>query len=151
MISATRHWIKQAARGLGSMGMAVSLMGFPATCTGPNQSLVDPMNENELAIYDESGHANTVSKPKTWTVYCEREDGAKSKFTVSSELSEQIRASLKKNSEQDSHTESKSGDEKEIVLDELSQNSDPFGESTVECGKLLTLLAIFATIHKQHP
>lgn len=151
MIATTYPWIKQVARALGIMSLALFLMGFPATCTGPNQALFNSMNETELAIHDDSGQANTVSKPKTWTVFCEREDGAKSKFTVSSELSEQISASLEENSGQDSHKDLKSGDAKEIFLDASSQNPDPFGESSVKCGKLLTLLAIFATVHKQHP
>jgi len=107
------------------------------------------MDEKELAIHHDSKQANPVSKPKTWTVYCEREDGAKSKFTVSSELSEQISASLKENASKKSSTKIKSKDAKEIVLDVPSKDSDPFGESTVKCGKLLTLLAIFATIHKK--
>ncbi|MEC4672803.1 MAG: hypothetical protein VST68_01315 [Nitrospirota bacterium] len=151
MISVTTHRIKQVVRPLGIMGMAISLMGFPATCTGPNQSLFNSMDEKELAVHDDSGQGKAGSKPKTWTVYCERKDGAKSKFTVSSELSEQISASLKEDSAQKSSTKGTSKKEKEIALDASSKDSDPFGESTVKCGKLLTLLAIFATVHKQHP
>lgn len=127
-------------------------MGFPATCTGPNQSLLGSMNDQELAVHEESGQANPVSKPKTWTVYCQREDGATSKFTVSAELSDQIE-SIQKSQEfkslQNARALQTPKEGKEIVLDGTAQSSDPFEESKLKCGKLLTLLAIFATVHKQ--
>ena len=135
-----------------TVGLAMSLMGFPATCTGPNQSLFGSMNDQELAVHEESGQANPVSKPKTWTVYCEREDGATSKFTVSAELSDQLEA-LQNSAEEKSRQKSKpdlpANEGQEVVLDRTAQNLDPFEESKLKCGKLLTLLAIFATVHKQ--
>ena len=135
-----------------AVALAIALLGFPATCTGPNQSLLGTMNDQELAVHEESGQANPVSKPKTWTVYCQREDGATSKFTVSAELSDQLEAlqnSAENKTPQKTPVSSPSKEGQEVVLDGTAQNLDPFEESKLKCGKLLTLLAIFATVHKQ--
>ena len=92
-------------------------------------------------------------KAKRWTVPCEREDGTKGIFRVSSNVTVEV-SSLEFESDaeaDDMVAKPPSPNLHAEISEEDSEDEDPFGNPTLKCGKLLTLLAIFASGEFQSP
>lgn len=113
----------------------------------PGSSHVE--DSQEMSV--EAGNSKAKAKPRSWTVHCEREDGTQGIFRVSSNVKDQA-----------SPMELESKAEKEEIPQEAStqkveesspnpDDADPFGSPSLKCGRLLTLLAIFATAESLAP
>lgn len=90
-------------------------------------------------------------KAHTWTVPCEREDGTQGIFRVSSKVTDkESPLDLESTTETVDKVENPpSPNIKEPASAEDPKDEDPFGNPTLKCGRLLTLLAIFATADSQ--
>lgn len=86
------------------------------------------------------------SKTQRWTVPCEREDGSRGIFLVSSKVPREA-SSLVLDEKVEVNAIEKPPTPNLTDRSPVSAESeeDPFGNPTLKCGRLLTLLAIFAS------
>ena len=99
------------------------------------------------AATSQAGNENAELKPKKWTVPCEREDGTQGIFQVSSNVpDENSPLDLEANPTNGEMAEKPPAPNLQLEASvEESDDEDPFGSPTLKCGRLLTLLAIFAS------
>lgn len=98
------------------------------------------------------GNMGEKPKPKSWTVHCEREDGTQGIFRVSSNLPQNASTgdpNAKAKAEKATQQAEAVTMENEAPAN--PDDEDPFGSPTLKCGRLLTLLAIFATAESASP
>ncbi len=91
--------------------------------------------------------SQVAPKPQRWTILCERDDGTQGVFRVTSKVTNEVSSPLgpAKSAETGEATPESPSPE---IEDETSANpgeDDPFGNPTLKCGRLLTLLAFFGT------
>lgn len=90
-------------------------------------------------------------KPQKWTVPCERDDGSQGIFLVSSKVPDVMSP---QNLEQPAEVEEMPEAPPSLNMNNAAsvepEDDDPFGYPKLKCGKLLTLLSIFATTDS-HP
>jgi hypothetical protein len=91
------------------------------------------------------------SHGKRWTVHCEREDGSQGLFRVSSDVSDEASSlDLESQPAAGQVVENPPTPKIETESAPALKDEDPFGSPTLKCGRLLTLLAIFAIGESQN-
>jgi len=110
-----------------------------------------PMDESKH-ISAVQGHAKGKPTPRRWTVLCERDDGTQGIFRVSSNLYDSsipVPSTVQGEPQEGVQDASSEPTGSESTMND--EHEDPFGSPTLKCGKLLTLLAIFATAEATVP
>ena len=122
--------------------LCLSVFSLIGSMLGPQAPL--HAEESEVSM-DQSANDRVATKPQRWTIICEREDGTQGVFRILSNLTDETsplertpHAELGETTKESSSQEME--DETPAILDE-----DPFGNPTLHCGRLLTLLALFGT------
>ena len=139
------NWLSrniQVSLGMVWVVLCLSVFSLIGSMLGPQ--VPSHAEESEISI-DQSAHDRVATKPKRWTILCEREDGSQGVFRVLSNLTDKASpldpASFAKTGETIKESSSQNlEDEIPETLDE-----DPFGDPMLQCGRLLTLLALFRT------
>lgn len=129
---------------LGMLGVALCLLVFSLLGNVLGQQTTSHPEKSEVAS-DKSAKVSVETKRQRWTIICEREDGTQGVFRILSNLTDETsplertpHAELGETTKESSSQEME--DETPAILDE-----DPFGNPTLHCGRLLTLLALFGT------
>ena len=107
--------------------------------------------EESKEVSVEAKNAKSKAKPRSWTVHCEREDGTQGIFRVSSNVNDDASPLEPK---PEAGTEEQAQEASSATTEEAPANpddEDPFGNPTLKCGRLLTLLSIFATAESLAP
>ncbi len=128
---------------IGLLGVALCVFAVIPSGSVLGEEVVLQVQESKVGMAQASG-VRAKSKTHKWTVPCEREDGTQGIFRVSSNVTDED-SSL----DLETNTESAEIAEKPPtpnIQDPVPSESeeDPFGNPTLKCGRLLTLLAIFA-------
>ena len=108
--------------------------------------------EESKEVSVEAGNSNGNIKSRSWTVHCEREDGTQGIFRVSSNVhneSSPQEVESERQTEKVAHKATSESDGK--TASPKADYEDPFGSPALKCGRLLTLLAIFATAESSAP
>jgi len=130
--------------GISGVAFCLSMMFF----TGSLLSQQAPSLAEDGTL-DQSGKAPVETTPQQWTILCEREDGTQGVFRISSKLTNTpspLEPALPAEivpAQEHSPQEMK---EESPAIDE-----DPFGNPTLKCGRLLTLLAFFGSAETSNP
>ena len=129
---------------LGMLWVALCLSVFSLLGSVLGQQTTSHAEKSEVAS-DKSAKVSVETKRQRWTIICEREDGTQGVFRILSNLTDETsplermpHAELGEATKESSSQEME--DETPAILEE-----DPFGNPTLHCGRLLTLLALFGT------
>ena len=138
-------WLSRNLKGaLGMLGVALCLLVFSLLGNVLGQQTTSHPEKSEVAS-DKSAKVSVETKRQRWTIICEREDGTQGVFRILSNLTDETsplertpHAELGEATKESSSQEME--DENPAIPDE-----DPFGNPTLHCERLLTLLALFGT------
>ncbi len=138
----------QVALGMLWVVLFLSVFSLIGSVLGPQAPL--HAEESDVASA-KSANATVATKPQRWTILCERDDGTQGVFRILSNLTDEG-SSLEPMSpaETGEATKESSSQEMEDETPEIP-DEDPFGNSTLHCGRLLTLLALFGTEETSTP
>lgn len=131
------------------LGVVFCLLIASATGNVFGQETTSQTTESN-GVSEKSSTPPEKAHGKRWTVHCEREDGSQGLFRVSSDVTDEA-SPLDLESNPESKPETGPMVEKppipniEIEPAAAPKDEDPFGSPTLKCGRLLTLLAIFAS------
>ncbi len=136
-----------------TLGMAGAVLVVSVFCLSGSvmgQQAASLIEESEIHA-ETSATPSVEAKARRWTILCEREDGTQGIFRVSSNLPDDaspLKGQLPVEMGEES-TESSS----QPLEDEFPEvpDEDPFDDPTLKCGRLLSLLAIFATAESLDP
>ncbi|MDT7043159.1 hypothetical protein [Candidatus Nitronereus thalassa] len=129
------------------MGVVFCLLVSSATGDVLGQETSSQATQSEIATAN-SAISLGKSNGKRWTVHCEREDGSQGIFRVSSDITDEA-SPLDIESQPAAPQVAKAPPTPKPKIESepavAPKDEDPFGSPTLKCGRLLTLLAIFAT------
>ncbi len=135
---------------IGLLGVALCVFAVIPSGSVLGEDRVSQVQESKVGE-EQTSVVRAKSQTHKWTVPCEREDGTQGIFRVSSNVADE-------NSSLDFETDTESAEIAEkpptpnIQAPVPSESEeDPFGNPTLKCGRLLTLLAIFAHGESQAP
>jgi len=136
---------------LGMVWVALCLSVFALMGSVLGQQTPSNAEESEVAS-DKSAKTNVETKRQRWTILCEREDGTQGVFRILSNLNGEA-SPLEPMPHSETGETTKESSSQEEMEDEIHEtlDEDPFGNPTLHCGRLLTLLALFGTEETSTP
>ncbi len=144
MVMITKWLSRNFQVSLGMLWVALCLSVFALIGSVLGQQTSSNAEESEVAS-DKSAKTNVETKRQRWTILCEREDGTQGVFRILSNLADEASPlEPMPHSETGEATKESSSQEMEDEIPE-TLDEDPFGNPTLHCGRLLTLLALFGT------
>ena len=144
-------WLSRNLKGaLGMLGVALCLLVFSLLGNVLGQQTTSHPEKSEVAS-DKSAKVSVETKRQRWTIICEREDGTQGVFRILSNLTDETSPLERTPHAELGEATKESSSQK--VEDEIPEtlDEDPFGNSMLHCGRLLTLLALFGTEETSTP
>ena len=127
---------------LGMLWVVLCLSVFSLIGSVLGQQTTSHAEESEVAS-DKSAKVSVETKRQRWTIICEREDGTQGVFRILSNLTDEASPlEPMPHSETGEATKESSSQEMEDETPAIP-DEDPFGNPTLHCERLLTLLALF--------
>ena len=135
---------------VGILGVVFCLVVLIPSGSVIGQSAVSHVQNPEVSAGEDPSLEGNP-KAHTWRVPCEREDGTQGIFRISSKVTDE---DSPLNFESKTETVEMAEMPPTPNIKEptpVAPEEDPFGNPTLKCGRLLTLLAIFGTAESQTP
>ncbi len=150
MVMITKWLSRNLQVAFGMLWVVLCLSVFSLIGNVLGQQTTSHAEESDVASA-KSANATVAPKIQRWTILCERDDGTQGVFHILSNLTDEalLLEHMPHTEAGEATKESSSQDMEDEIPDTLDE--DPFGNSMLQCGRLLTFLVLFGTEETSTP